>query len=116
VTNPSTYSECLTLIRNETDKPTKLQLVSLLPTLRTGNPLYEEGLSTIASEEDVDVKAALVSEVYQFLFDLTNEEREVFGYMKSDYIANDPGIVGNAFSSYVGVYISQEGEYSGEYP
>ncbi len=115
-TIPTTYSECLTLIRNESARAIKVYLVGLLPSLRQGNPLYAEGLTTIQQEEDAEVKALLVSEVYQFLFDLTPEERSVFSYMEPDYVENDPGIVGNAFSSYVGVYISQEGEYSGEYP
>ena len=116
MSDPTTYSECLTLIRNESNKLIKLYLLGLLPSLRTGNPLYGEGLTTIANEEDAEVKALLIAEIYQFLFDLTPEERAVFGYFEPDYVENDPGIVGNAFASYVGVYISQEGEYSGEYP
>jgi hypothetical protein len=115
-TIPTTYSECLTLIRNESNRLIKLYLVGLLPSLRTGNPLYGEGLTTIKQEEDAEVKALLLAEIYQFLFDLTPEERAVFGYFEPDYVENDPGIVGNAFASYVGVYINQEGEYSGEYP
>lgn len=113
---PTTYSQCLTLIRNEPARLIKLYLVGLLPSLREGNPLYAEGLITIASEEDPEVKSLLLAEIYQFLVELTPEEREPFGYMVPDYVENDPGIVGNAFASYVGVYISQEGEYSGEYP
>lgn len=116
MSDPTTYSECLTLIRNEPDRLVKLYLVGLLPSLRVGNPLYNEGLITIANEEDAEVKALLVAEIYQFLFDLTPEERAVFGYFEPDYVENDPGIVGNTFSSYVGVYINQEGEYTGEYP
>jgi hypothetical protein len=114
-TVPTTYSECLTLIRNEPNSLIKIALVGFLPSLRTGNPLYSEGLTTIKQEEDAEVKALLLTEIYQFLFDLTPEERAVFGYFDPGYVENDPGIVGNAFASYVGVYISQEGEYSGDY-
>lgn len=116
MTNPATYSECLALIRAESNKATKIQLVSLLPSLRTGNPLYEEGLFTIASEEDSDVRELLTDEIYQFLINLSVEERDVFGYVKSGYIEDDPGVIDGIFSSYIGVYIDQEGEYSGEYP
>lgn len=115
-TIPTTYSECLTLIRNEPSRLIKIGLVELLPSLRVGNPLYSEGLITISQEEDAEVKNLLIAEIYQFLFDLTPEERAPFGYFEPGYVENDPGIVGNAFSSYVGVYINQEGEYSGEYP
>ena len=115
-TVPTTYSECLTLIRNEPARLIKLYLVGLLPSLREGNPLYQEGLITIVAEEDPEVKALLIAEIYQFLVELTPEEKAPFGYMEPDYVENDPGIVGNAFSSYVGVYINQEGDYSGEYP
>jgi len=115
-TIPTTYSECLTLIRNEPARLIKLYLVGLLPSLRIGNPLYSEGLITISAEEDPEVKAALLAEIYQFLVEVTSEEIAPFGYMEPDYVENDPGIVGNAFASYVGVYINQEGEYSGEYP
>jgi hypothetical protein len=115
-TIPTTYSECLTLIRNEPARLIKLYLVGLLPSLREGNPLYGEGLTTIRQEEDPEVKAALLAEIYQFLVEVTPEEIAPFGYMEPDYVENDPGIVGNAFASYVGVYINQEGEYSGEYP
>lgn len=114
-TIPTTYSECLTFIRNEPSRLIKIGLIELLPSLRVGNPLYNEGLLTIGQEEDAEVKNLLIAEIYQFLFDLTPEERSPFGYFELDYLENDPGIVGNAFSSYVGVYISQEGEYSGEY-
>lgn len=113
---PSTYSECLTEIRNETDRIIKLQLVGLLPSLRIGNPIYSEGLQTIAAEEDPEVKQLLQQEIFQFFEELTPSEIALFDYLEPGYIADNPGIVGNAFSSYVGVYINQEGEYTGVYP
>ena len=113
---PTTYSECLTRIRNESSRAIKLYLIGLLPSLRQGNPLYSEGLTTINVEEDPVIKVLLTAEIYQFLVELTPEETALFDYCEPGYIDKNPGIVGNSFASYVGVYINQQGEYSGIYP
>lgn len=114
--NPTTYLECLNLIESSTTTQDKLYYISLLPSLRIGNPLYKEGLRVLAGETDNLVIEALSSEIYQFLVTLTQEERDVFNYITDGYIANNPGIVGNSFASYVGIYINQEGENTGGNP
>ena len=109
---PTTYLECLNLIASSSTTEDKLYYISLLPSLRVGNPLYREGLAVLAGETNLTVKEALSAEIFQFLVTLTPEERDVFNYVADDYIENNPGIVGNAFASYVGIYINQQGEYS----
>ena len=110
--NPTTYLECLGLIESSVTTQDKLYYISLLPSLRVGNPLYKEGLELLAKETDQTVIDALSAEIYQFLVTLTPEERDVFNYVSDGYIDSNPGIVGNAFSSYVGIYINQQGEYT----
>lgn len=114
---PTTYSECLDFIENTPYASTKLRYIALLPSLRgDDNPLYEKGLQLIKKETDENVVASLKKEIYTFVRELTPEENNVFNYIEDGYVADNPGIVGNSFSSYVGVYINQQGEYSGVYP
>ena len=40
----------------------------------------------------------------------TKAETERFEYVAFDYIADNPGIVGNSFKSFTGVYFSDTGE------
>jgi hypothetical protein len=47
--------------------------------------------------------------------ELTAEQMSVFDYVMADYIADNPGIHGNMFASYLGIYFSPTGELSGEY-
>lgn len=114
---PTTYSECLDFIENTPYVSTKLSYIALLPQLRgDNNPMYEKGLQLIKKETDPVVISSLQAEIYTFVKELSPEEQDVFSYVANDYIANNPGIVGNSFSSYVGVYIDQQGEYTGDYP
>lgn len=79
------------------------------------NPNYALLLQQIAQETNPVIRAQLIAQCYVFNEPLTEEEASLFDYVQGDYIDKNPGIVGNSFSSYVGVYINNEGEYSGEY-
>jgi hypothetical protein len=76
-------------------------------------PDYKTLLAQIAQETDPVRKQELIDECYVFTEELTDEEKELFGYMNDDYVEKNPGIAGNMFSSYVGIYINQEGERTG---
>ena len=78
------------------------------------NPNYASLLAQIAAETDANAKQALIAQCYIFNEPLTDAEKELFNYTTSDYIENNPGIAGNSFASYVGIYISDTGELSGE--
>ena len=56
--------------------------------------------------------AALDSSGYSFTTVPTKAETERFEYVAFDYIEKNPGIVGNAYKSYIGVYFSDTGERS----
>jgi hypothetical protein len=47
---------------------------------------------------------------FTFLTVPTIAETERFEYVALDYIIDNPGIVGNAFKSFIGVYFSDLGE------
>lgn len=47
-----------------------------------------------------------------FLSQPTKEETERFEYVAFEYIEKNPGIDGNAYKSYVGVYFNEAGERS----
>jgi hypothetical protein len=47
--------------------------------------------------------------------ELTEEQKSVFNYVIDGYIEDNPGIHGNMYASYIGIYISPTGEYSGDY-
>lgn len=40
----------------------------------------------------------------------TKAETERFEYVAFDYIEKNPGIVGNAFKSYIGIYYNNNGD------
>jgi hypothetical protein len=82
----------------------------------TTNPNYALLLQQIAQETNPTIKAELIAQCSVINEPLTEEEIALFDYFEPDYIDKNPGIIGNSFSSYVGVYISQEGEYTGDYP
>lgn len=107
-----TYLETLDAIEAESNVSIKLILVDSLSGLLTEgeNPPYERGLEVIASEEDLTVKNALISEIYSFSTPLDGNVAVFFEYVLPDYIENNPGIQGNAYSAYVGVYYSDIGE------
>jgi hypothetical protein len=56
--------------------------------------------------------AELDNSGFTFLTVATKAETERFEYVAFDYIDNNPGIVGNAFKSFIGVYFSDTGERS----
>ena len=79
------------------------------------NPNYADLFALLAITTDPILRQELEDQIYQFNAPLTPEEAQLFDYVYQDYIINNPGIQGNSFSSYVGIYISQEGEYTGDY-
>ena len=78
------------------------------------NPNYASLLAQIATETNPTAKQALIDQCYIFTEPLTDSEKELFNYMNSGYIENNPGIVGNSFASYVGIYFSDTVELSGD--
>lgn len=74
------------------------------------NPDYFALFEQYRLEEDPTERELLLAEIYQFNSPLTLAEEELFDYVRKDYIADNPGIIGNSYSSYVGVYISDTGE------
>ena len=56
--------------------------------------------------------AELDASGYTFTSAPTKAETERFEYVEFDYIEKNPGIVGNAYKSYIGVYFSDTGERS----
>jgi hypothetical protein len=56
--------------------------------------------------------AELDASGYTFTTVPTKTETERFEYVAFDYIEKNPGIVGNAYKSYIGVYFSDTGERS----
>lgn len=51
---------------------------------------------------------------YTFTSIPTKEETEIFEYVGFDYIESNPGLLGNAYKSYVGVYFNEDGTRSDE--
>lgn len=56
--------------------------------------------------------ADLDSSGFSFTTVPTKAETERFEYVAFDYINDNPGIVGNSFKSFIGVYFSDTGESS----
>ncbi len=107
---PTTYFECLNFINDSELVSTKLRYIALLPTFRIGrNPEYINGLTALAKETNETVRQALLNEVFNFLYPLTDEEKNSFSYFLTDYIANNPGVIDGVFSSYVGSYQDENG-------
>jgi len=68
------------------------------------NPDYATLLPLIAAETDPVIKQQLIDQCYQFLFPLTDAERELFEYCNFDYVEDTPGYVNaNASLPYVEV-------------
>lgn len=107
-----TYDETLDAIAATANTTLQLEYIATLPGIRgSENPSYEKGLQTIAIVSDTVVKEALTSEIYTFVKVESNTEvYDVFSYITPDYIAANPGIKGNTYSSYVGIYFSETGE------
>ena len=66
------------------------------------NPNYASLLAQIAVETDPGIKASLIAQTYVFNTALTEAEIELFEYTTSNYIEDNPGVVGNSLNSYVG--------------
>ena len=56
--------------------------------------------------------AELDASGYTFTTTPTKAETERFEYVAFDYIEKNPGIVGNSYKSFLGVYFSDTGERS----
>lgn len=76
------------------------------------NPNYLKIAERIKAETDPSVKEQLISSLYVFEEELTEEEKSLFGYWSRGYIQDDPGIVNNRFTSYVGDYFDESGNTS----
>lgn len=116
MSNPTTYDDCLDAIRDATDVNTQLTLIELLPELRgENNPNYAKGLSILTGITNETVKTELSNEIYTFGPNITEEEISLFDYFKSGYVESNPGQYLGVFSSYVGVYINEDEEYTGQF-
>jgi hypothetical protein len=80
----------------------------------TVNPNYALLLQQIAQATDPIIKQQLIDQCFIFNVPLTQEEKDLFDYCTPGYITANPGLVGNSFKSYVGDYVSDNGEYTGE--
>jgi len=47
---------------------------------------------------------------YTFITQPTKLDTQIFEYVAFDYIQNNPGLVGNAYTSYVGIYYDSAGD------
>ena len=66
------------------------------------NPDIAGLLQQAAAETDPVIKEQLIARAYAVTSPLTEEEKSLFGYLQNDYIENNPGLVGNRQTSYVG--------------
>lgn len=66
------------------------------------NPDIAGLLQQAAAETDPVIKEQLIARAYAVTSPLTEEEKSIFGYLQNDYIENNPGLVGNKQTSYVG--------------
>jgi len=67
------------------------------------NPDIAGLLQQAAAETDPVIKEQLIARAYAVTSPLTEEEKSLFGYLQNDYIENNPGLVGNRQTSYVGI-------------
>ena len=72
------------------------------------NPDIAGLLQQAATETDPVRKAQLTARAYAVTAPLTDEEKSLFGYLQDGYIENNPGLVGNRQTSYVGVVGSDD--------
>jgi hypothetical protein len=66
------------------------------------NPDIAGLLQQAAAETDPVLKEQLTARAYAVTAPLSEEEKSIFGYLQNDYIENNPGLVGNRQTSYVG--------------
>ena len=81
------------------------------------NPDYATLLPQIASETDATKKQLLINQTYQFNSPLSKTEENLFAYINSVYIENNPNATDgtpDAFISYIGIYYDQFGRNTGE--
>jgi len=79
-------------------------------------PDYATLLPQIAAETDAVKKQALIDECYQFNEPLTQEEEDLFAYINSGYIQDNPNATDGTpetFISHVGVYYDEIGRETG---
>ena len=80
------------------------------------NPDYATLLPQIASETDATEKQLLIDQTYQFNSPLSQAEENLFAYINSGYIQDNPNAIDgtpSAFISYVGIYYDQFGRNTG---
>lgn len=77
-------------------------------------PDYANLFTIMANETDPDVYLKLRTEAYTFVAPLTQEEKDLFNYLPSDYIENNPGYNEDGeWVSFIGSFPNPEtGEYS----
>lgn len=74
------------------------------------NPDYVSIFDELEVTSDLVRRQELIESAYKFNQPLEDFEKELFSYVLDGYIDNNPGVQGNSFSSYVGVYFSNTGE------
>lgn len=87
-----------------------------LEPIGANNPDYSTLLPQIASETDASQKQLLINQTYQFNSPLSQAEEDLFAYINSGYIQDNPNATDgspDAFISYVGVYYDQFGRSTG---
>jgi hypothetical protein len=67
------------------------------------NPDIAGLLQQAAAETDPVRKAQLTAKAYAVTAPLTDEEKSLYSYLQQGYIENNPGLVGNRQTSYVGI-------------
>lgn len=67
------------------------------------NPDIAGLLQQAAAETDPVLKEQLIARAYAVTAPLSEEEKSIFGYVQNDYVENNPGLVGNSQTSYVGI-------------
>lgn len=81
------------------------------------NPDYATLLALYAAETNPVLKQQLKEQIEVIEEELTQEEIELFDYVEPGYIEGNPKYDANGvFVSYVGIYIDEDGNYSGIYP
>lgn len=76
------------------------------------NPDYATLLPQIASETNITEKQRLIDQTYQFNSPLSQGEEDLFAYINSGYIQDNPNATDgtpDVFISYVGIYYDQFG-------
>ena len=76
-------------------------------------PNYASLLAQIAAETDPTTKQSLIAQCYQFPEELTTEEKDLFSYVSSGYIEDNPGYDdSDVYVSFVGKFYNDDGDLS----